>query len=103
MNEKVTLTMKCEDCGHIQEVTGFKTEDGSTYFGSSYNWCDACGDGKPVPMISSEYEPREVSKEEARALIIHKLQEAIAAVDEFNRLWDDAIEIHVKPNIVKHR
>ena len=46
---KVTLKMQCEDCGHIQSVRGSRC-GGSYYFGSSYNWCDACDTGLPVQI-----------------------------------------------------
>jgi hypothetical protein len=46
---KVVLKMQCEDCGHIQDVKGSRL-DGSCYFGSSYNWCDACDTGLPNPI-----------------------------------------------------
>jgi len=42
-------------------------------------------------------------KEQARREIVLKLQEAIEAVEEFNRLWDEAIEVYVKPQYVRHR
>ena len=46
---KVSLKMKCEDCGHIQTVKGQRL-DGHYYFGSSYNWCDSCDSGLPVQI-----------------------------------------------------
>lgn len=46
-NTEISIKMKCEDCGHEQEVKGIMLEDGSKYFGSSFYWCDRCGDGLP--------------------------------------------------------
>jgi hypothetical protein len=43
---KVVLKMKCDECGHIQDVKGSR-HDGEYYFSSSYNWCDACDVGLP--------------------------------------------------------
>lgn len=48
-NCDISLRMQCEDCGHIQVVLGSRY-DGENYFGSSYNWCDECGDGLPKPI-----------------------------------------------------
>ena len=42
----LAVKMKCEDCGHIQVVKGFKVF-GRTYFGSAYDFCDEC-EGLPV-------------------------------------------------------
>jgi hypothetical protein len=46
---KVSLKMQCDTCGHIQHVKGSR-HDGQIYFGSSYNWCDACDTGLPVAI-----------------------------------------------------
>ncbi len=46
---KVTLKMQCEDCGHVQTVKG-SGFDGAYYFGSAYDWCDACDSGLPRPI-----------------------------------------------------
>ena len=43
---ELRLKMQCEDCGHIQIVSGIR-RDGATYFGSAYNWCDKCESGLP--------------------------------------------------------
>jgi hypothetical protein len=43
----IAIKMKCEDCGHVQIVKGFRTYDGSRYFGSAYDFCDEC-EGLPV-------------------------------------------------------
>ncbi len=61
----VTVTLKCVDCRHEQEVTsacGHRLPDGTDhyYFGSRYDHCDVC-DGptqllpltKEVPCASS--------------------------------------------------
>ena len=45
---KITIRVKCEDCGHEQDVHGTRY-DGHTYFGSGYDWCDRC-DGLPHPI-----------------------------------------------------
>lgn len=45
---KITLKMKCEDCGHVQTVKGNRW-DGVNYFGSAYDFCDVC-DGLPVAV-----------------------------------------------------
>jgi ribosomal protein L44E len=45
---EVTLRVRCEDCGHEQDVRGVRA-GGSTYFGSGYDFCDVC-DGKPYPL-----------------------------------------------------
>lgn len=50
MNKKLAVEMKCGSCGHIQIANGFETPDGSRYFGSSANWCNACETGKPEPV-----------------------------------------------------
>lgn len=50
MNKELSIRMKCTTCGHEQVATGFETPSGSRYFGSSANWCDGCGDGKPEPI-----------------------------------------------------
>jgi hypothetical protein len=42
----IAVKMKCEDCGHVQIVKGFKV-DGHSYFGSAYDFCDEC-EGLPV-------------------------------------------------------
>ena len=51
-NCDISLRMQCEACGHIQVVLGSRY-DGGNYFGSSYNWCDECGDGllKPIEDV----------------------------------------------------
>lgn len=49
---KATLKMKCEDCGHIQEVHGVAhiiDNELCYWWGSSYNWCDNC-DGLPYKI-----------------------------------------------------
>jgi predicted RNA-binding Zn-ribbon protein involved in translation (DUF1610 family) len=46
-NIDIAIKMKCEDCGHVQIVKGFRTYNGSRYFGSAYDFCDKC-DGLPV-------------------------------------------------------
>lgn len=38
---------KCEDCGHVQEVTHVIAEDGRVFVGSGANWCDECS-GLPI-------------------------------------------------------
>lgn len=50
----ITVRMRCEDCGHEQEVTSaaaFEEADGRVhgYFGSRYDHCDKC-DGLPQPV-----------------------------------------------------
>jgi hypothetical protein len=42
----IAVKMKCEDCGHVQIVKGFKVY-GRNYFGSAYDFCDEC-EGLPV-------------------------------------------------------
>jgi len=51
---RISIQMKCEDCGHEQTVKGFMIEDGSVYFGSSYDWCDNCDTGLPVRLEGDE-------------------------------------------------
>jgi predicted RNA-binding Zn-ribbon protein involved in translation (DUF1610 family) len=46
-NIDIAIKMKCEDCGHVQIVKGFRIYNGSRYFGSAYDFCDKC-DGLPV-------------------------------------------------------
>lgn len=46
-----TITLQCEDCGHVQEVrsaAAYEYEDGTQHFwfGSAYDFCDIC-DGLP--------------------------------------------------------
>ena len=48
-NCDISQRMYCEYCGHIQVVKGSRY-DGRNYFGSGYDWCDNCGDGKPEPI-----------------------------------------------------
>ena len=48
-NCKISLRMKCEECGHIQVVKGSRY-DGCNYFGSAYHWCENCDFGKPLPI-----------------------------------------------------
>lgn len=51
----VTLHLKCEDCGHEQDVTSaaaVQHEHGGKqyWFGSAYDFCDVCdGVVKPIP------------------------------------------------------
>lgn len=52
MTKQLSVKMKCSSCGHEQVANGFETENGSRYFGSSANWCDACERGKPEPIES---------------------------------------------------
>jgi len=47
----VAIKMKCKDCGHVQIVKGFRTHDGSRYFGSAYDFCDKCD---RVPLLVEE-------------------------------------------------
>ncbi len=46
---KIVQKMQCDTCGHIQEVKGRRL-GGDCYFGSSYDWCDDCDTGLPVPI-----------------------------------------------------
>jgi hypothetical protein len=47
-DKQVTVRVKCEDCGHEQEVRGISS-GGRCYFGSGYDFCDMC-EGKPHPI-----------------------------------------------------
>jgi len=57
----IIVTMKCDTCGHVQEVTSAaarKGAEGTTHywFGSRYDFCDKCDSGMPVLVPGSQRE-----------------------------------------------